>query len=205
MLFLGYDPGGKGTHGVAAVLVAPDGKIIEPPICDVVGNAEDAWEWLSSHQEAVAIGIDTLLAWSPLGGRACDDALRKAYRLHGPTVIPQNALYSSMTLNGAIIAKRFARKGLPLFESHPKLFMKTCVEGDAAIASIVRVYKDIKSSGSITSRLSKQADDRADAVVAGWCAAQGFYKLWTFDLFQIAGDILEPVADGAMYPWPHAL
>lgn len=203
MLFLGYDPGGKDTHGVAAVFVAPDGQISEPPICAVVGNAEDAWGWLSSHQEAVAIGIDTLLAWSPLGGRAC--ALRNAYRRHGPTVIPQNALYSSMTLNGAIIAKRFARNGLPLFESHPKLFMKTRVEGDAATESILRVYTDIKSSGSITPTLSKQADDRADAVVAAWCAAQGFYRRWTVDLFQTPGDNLEPVADGVTYPWPHAL
>ena len=98
MLFLGYDPGGKGTHGVAAVRVAPDGALTELVAVDVAQDAEAAWTWMSAHTDAVALGIDTLLAWSPRGGRACDDRLRQAYKAHAPTVIPQNALYSSMTL-----------------------------------------------------------------------------------------------------------
>lgn len=31
MLFLGYDPGGKGTHGVAAIQVSQSGELIDPP------------------------------------------------------------------------------------------------------------------------------------------------------------------------------
>lgn len=42
MLFLGYDPGGKGTHGVAAVRVAPDGALAEVVSVDVVQDAEAA-------------------------------------------------------------------------------------------------------------------------------------------------------------------
>ncbi len=105
MLFLGYDPGGKGTHGVAAVRVAPDGALTELVAVDVARDAEAAWTWLSAHTDAVALGIDTLLAWSPRGGRVCDDRLRQEYKAHVPTVIPQNALYSSMTLNGAMVAR----------------------------------------------------------------------------------------------------
>ena len=205
MLFLGYDPGGKGTHGVAAVKVARDGVLMEVVAVDVVRDAEAAWAWLSSHTDASALGIDTLLAWSPRGGRVCDDELRQAYKAHAPTVIPQNALYSSMTLNGAMLARWAARKGLPLFESHPKLLVRTRSRLDSATQSMLATYRLIKESGTGSTALERQADDKADAVVAAWCAAQGFHGLWTNNLFDAPGDRLELVADNCVYPWPERI
>jgi len=205
MLFLGYDPGGKGTHGVAAVRVARDGALTELVAVDVVQDAEAAWAWMSDHNDAAALGIDTLLAWSPRGGRACDDRLRQAYKAHAPTVIPQNALYSSMTLNGAMVARWAARTGLPLFESHPKLLVRTRTRLDCITETVIAAYRSIKESSKGSAALERQADDKADAVVAAWCAAQGFYGLWPTNLFDAPGEQLEMVAENCRYPWPDSI
>ncbi|WP_417271718.1 DUF429 domain-containing protein [Celeribacter halophilus] len=100
-VFLGYDPSGKGKNGVAAIqLVSNAPKVVAKA---TVLDAVEALSWLEAHaRSAVAIGIDTILAWSPKGGRACDNVLRRKYG--GNSIIAQNSLYSSMTLNGAIVA-----------------------------------------------------------------------------------------------------
>lgn len=201
MKFLGYDPGGRGTHGVASIKVNSSGEIIETPVSDVVEDAGSAWDWLSENADASALGIDTLLAWSLKGSRVCDNALRRRYRKYAPSVIPQNALYSSMTLNGALIAKRASKHGWPVFESHPKLLVRVLPSGDAGPASALRWYSAIKSNHDGTSKGIKRADDMADAVVAAWCAAQGHLKHWKVDLFELSGDHLERIQEVVSYPW----
>lgn len=181
-LFLGYDPGGKGKNGVAAIQVVSD----MPKIVDkaTVRDAAEALTWLQSHAKtAVALGIDTLLAWSPKGGRACDDALRRRYG--GNSIVAQNSLYSSMTLNGAIVAKRLR---LPAYESHPKLLLR--VSGENAISEL---YQDALASSG--------ADHEGDAIVAAWCAAMGHNRKWIVDLFSDLEDDIELVVPGARYPW----
>lgn len=123
-LFLGYDPGGKKKNGVAAVRVTSDAiEVLETAI---VTDASEALSWLENYRSnAQALGVDTLLAWSPKGGRACDDALR--HRYGGNSIVAQNSLYSAMTLNGAIVARRI---GLPVYESHPKLLLKSHSEAE---------------------------------------------------------------------------
>ncbi|MDF3351929.1 hypothetical protein HKX17_17665 [Sulfitobacter sp. KE34] len=181
-LFLGYDPGGKGKNGVAAIQVISD----TPKILDkaTVRDAAEALAWLNARAKtAVALGIDTLLAWSPRGGRACDDALRRKYG--GSSIVAQNSLYSSMTLNGAIVAKRL---GLPVYESHPKLLLRVSAEH-----AIRKIYHDaVAESG---------ADHEGDAIVAAWCAAMGHNGRWTVDLFTYIEDDIELVMPRARYPW----
>lgn len=185
-VFLGYDPGGKGKNGVAAIqLVSNAPKVIAKA---TVLDAAEALSWLEAHaRSAVAIGIDTLLAWSPMGGRACDNFLRRKYG--GNSIIAQNSLYSSMTLNGAIVAKRL---GLPVYESHPKLLLR--VSGENAIRV---VYQEAVASS--------EADHEADAIVAAWSAAMGHNRTWTVDLFADIDDDIELVVPGARYPWFEAL
>ncbi len=181
-LFLGYDPGGKGKNGVAAIQVVSDApKVVNKA---TVRDAAEALSWLRAYAEtAVALGIDTLLAWSPKGGRACDDALRRKYS--GNSVVAQNSLYSSMTLNGAIVAKRL---GLPVYESHPKLLLRS-----SGATAIREVYQDaVASSG---------ADHEGDAIVAAWSAAMGHKQNWTVDLYTDIEDDIELVVPGARYPW----
>ena len=181
-LFLGYDPGGKGKNGVAAIQVVSD----VPKVVDkaTVRDAAEALSWLEAHaRSAVALGIDTLLAWSPKGGRACDNALRRKYG--GNSIVAQNSLYSSMTLNGAIVARRL---GLPVYESHPKLLLRVADKN-----AIYEVYRDVVDEAG--------TDHEGDAIVAAWCAAMGHSHKWTVDLFVDLEDDIELVVPGARYPW----
>lgn len=77
-LFLGYDPGGTRKHGVAAVRIASDGTYGDMEV-KRLRDATAVRGWLRQHPTAVALGIDTLLAWSWNGSRPCDDLLRKHY------------------------------------------------------------------------------------------------------------------------------
>jgi predicted nuclease with RNAse H fold len=181
-VFLGYDPGGKGKNGVAAIRVISN----EPEVVAkaTVRDAAEALSWLEDYAKtAVALGIDTLLAWSPKGGRACDDALRRKYG--GNSVVAQNSLYSSMTLNGAIVAKRL---GLPVYESHPKLLLRVSSEN-----GIREIYDDAVSA--------TEADHEGDAIVAAWCAAMGHSRKWAVDLYMDVEDDIELVVPEARYPW----
>lgn len=181
-LFLGYDPGGRGKNGVAAIRVVSD----MPKVVDkaTLRDAAEALSWLKVYAKiAVALGIDTLLAWSPTGGRACDNALRRKYG--GNSIVAQNSLYSSMTLNGAIVARRL---GLPVYESHPKLLLR--VSGESMIRE---VYHDAVPT--------PEADHEGDAIVAAWCAAMGHYRKWAVDLYVDIEDDIELVVPEARYPW----
>jgi predicted nuclease with RNAse H fold len=181
-IFLGYDPGGRGKNGVAAIRVPTN----TPEVISTatVLDASEALAWLTAFKDsAQAIGIDTLLAWSPSGSRACDNALRRKYG--GNSVIAQNSLYSAMTLNGAIVAKRI---GLPVYESHPKLLLRS----DAA-DPVRQAYRSAVTRAG--------ADHEADAVVAAWCAAMGYMRSWTTELFADVEDDIELVVPGARYPW----
>jgi predicted nuclease with RNAse H fold len=181
-LFLGYDPGGKSKNGVAAIRVASDA--IEVLETATVLDASEALSWLTNYASvAQALGVDTLLAWSPKGRRACDDALRRRYG--GNSIVAQNSLYSAMTLNGAIVARRI---GLPVYESHPKLLLKSNSE-----AAIRDVYEEAVTKDG--------TDHEGDAIVAAWCAAMGHTRKWTVELYSDIEDDIELVVPRARYPW----
>lgn len=181
-LYLGYDPGGKGKNGVSAITLGAAGP--EVVSTATVHDASEALAWFSAHAaSAHAVGIDTLLAWSPKGGRLCDDALRRKYG--GNSVVAQNSLYSAMTINGAIVARRL---GLPAYESHPKLLLQT--HSVEALRAVHRTY--IGKTG---------ADHEADAIIAAYCAAMGHTRQWETDLYSDIDEDIEFVVPGARYPW----
>ena len=194
-LFLGYDPGGRDCHGVAAAEISRDGSFVKDPKTAIVRDAAEALEWLSQHGGATFLGIDTLLAWSRKGGRACDDWLRQKYKGRGgPSVIAQNSLYSSMTLNGAMVAMEMKRRkpSLLLCESHPKLQM-------SADFLLIEVAKFHAALGT-----QNKNDHSGDALVAAWCASRWHYRAWTVDLFKLPlsdNDLVFPAGE-AVYPWP---
>lgn len=186
MLFIGYDPGGRSKNGVAAIRLKSEA--VEVVDTATVRDAADALIWLTGHSsKAQALGIDTLLAWSPKGGRACDDALRRRYG--GNSIVAQNSLYSAMTINGAIVARRI---GLPVYESHPKLLLQT-----NAGEMIRPTYEDAVVQAG--------ADHEGDAIVAAWCAAMGHTRRWTADLYSDVKDDIERVVPDARYPWFEAV
>lgn len=195
-LFLGYDPGGKCKHGVAAVRISRDGIICEEPETKVLRDAEAVCHWIDArHEETVALGIDTLLARSRKGGRACDDALRTRYQNCGKSVKAQNSLYSAMTINGILVAQLGRDRGLQLFESHPKLVLRVWLKKHGG--SSFAYWHEV---------LSRKPDDHeADAFVAAWCASRGFFNEWHVDLFKDFGRDLILPAGAAVYPWPESL
>jgi hypothetical protein len=76
---LGYDPGGNGKHGVAAVRVRGGQALhLRSTTRETV---EDALTWLAQYPKPLGLGIDTLLAWSSgrNGDRPADCTLRDCY------------------------------------------------------------------------------------------------------------------------------
>ena len=173
-LFLGYDPGGEDKHGVVSVRIARDGTYSDLE-AKRLRDATQVKVWLSKHPTAVALGIDTLLAWSSSGRRPCDDRLRERYRESSvrnhivtkgccrcenfradaakkritASVVAQNSLYSAMTLNGALVAMA-ARKGrpeFPLVESHPKLLLRAAEGIGPAREHLVKGYLKLLHEG----------------------------------------------------------
>ena len=210
-LFLGYDPGGDGKHGVAAVRIAEDGSL-EVPETDCLRDAADVMRWLRRQANPRALGIDTLLAWSPGGkpgrasGRACDIALRHRYPEHVKSVIAQNSLYSAMTINGIIVAMEAQNLGLPIVESHPKLLISAANNSDPEMTALCETYHRICQRRTDP----KNADHEADAVVAAWSVSRHIYRKWTTDLYDIdkncknSGNLLLPAGEAA-FPWPEPI
>lgn len=211
MLYAGYDPGGNGTHGVAVINIKKQAEIGNVVDCNVVQDMKSAWAWFSKFEGISAFGIDTLLAWSEDGQRSCDDFLRKRYGgvngnrgvVSPSTVIPQNSLYSAMTINGAMLAKRASEAGYNCYESHPKLLINILDLRKPENKSIFDTYTaKIEGSSLGSKKQQKMADDTADAIVAAWCAAQGHLKNWKRDLFTEFSSGLNPVVANVYYPWP---
>ena len=193
VLFLGYDPGGysKGPrNGVAVAEIRANGTIASKPETKTFHYASEVREWLNENSSAKALGVDTLLAWSFNSHRACDDALRSYYE---DTVIQQNSLAGSMTINGILIARTARKLGLPIVESHPKLLLRAALKSD-------------QESKSLRSRLRRISNgDEADALVAAWCASRWYFKRWKTCLYKTIADDLCYPAGKAFYPWPESV
>lgn len=109
---LGYDPGGDGRHGVAALHTDERGTARAEAA--TVTTAEAAFGWLAARlppdpNMRTAIGIDTLAVWSSgsAGWRPADEWLRGKYRRvrnsvasglesHNPRLV-QQAMYLFMS------------------------------------------------------------------------------------------------------------
>ena len=213
-LFLGYDPGGDGKHGVASVRVAADGSSGDLRT-DCLRDATEVRDWLRDQASPAALGIDTLLAWSSTGGRrhgrksgrACDIALRNRYPEHSNSVVAQNSLYSAMTINGVLIAMAGCEEGLPLVESHPKLLVRAAQHADLEMKNLCQRYEEMTRRGA---GHREATDHEADAVIAAWCASRSYLGRWSVDLYDIdansddSDDLVFP-AGIATYPWPEAI
>ena len=198
-LFLGYDPGGANRHGVAAVRVSADGSSVEAAT-RTLADARSVRDWLREQSSPSALGIDTLLAWALSGNRACDQALRERYPSHAQTIIVQNSLRSSMTVNGVLVAEAARELRVPLIECHPKLLRKAALHSDPAGPKLMAALDDLDRMDSV----AHPADHEADAFVAAWCASRWYFKRWLIDLYSISDEVHFP-GGPAVYPWPEAV
>ena len=191
-IFLGYDPGGRDKHGVAAVDIAASGNFRRKPNTRTLRNASEVEAWLKDQRRGTAIGIDTLLAWSRFDDRTCDVWLRERYPEHKKSVVAQNSLYSAMTINGAIVARTASELGLSLIETHPKLLRKSELEDDIGGEQI----------RAAIGNLAHRADHEVDALIAAWSASRWYFGCWQTDLYDQADEGLIFPVGSPVYPWP---
>lgn len=196
-LFLGYDPGGANKHGIAAVRISADGATTAAAT-STLSTAREVRDWLLKQVSPTALGIDTLLAWSLNGSRGCDRALRRRYPKHAPSIIPQNSLYSSMTINGVLVAEAARVLRIPLVECHPKLLCRAALHRDPDGSTLRDALDDLTRPPG-----PHPTNHEEDALVAAWCSSRWHFKRWETNLYSIPDDMHFPVGP-AVYPWPEA-
>ena len=206
LVCLGYDPGGGGAHGVAAL---HDGQAES----DTLRTGREATERLLARcrpREDVVLGVDTLTLWSsgPSGWRPADRELRAKFPLVNKSIIAPNSIFGSMPLNGAVVMRRLseAMPGIRITETHPKVLW-------FALAGTPYDYAD--QSAQMRQRLDEwiglgplqcHSEHAWDALVSAYAAREWGTGTWVTDLHALPcspEEDLVPVCPGsAHYAWP---
>lgn len=208
-LYLGYDPGGGGAHGVAVI----DGG---QALCGTMLSAQHAIDWFHercSEREPSAFGVDTLTLWStgPAGWRPADRALRAAYPVVATSITAPNSLFGAMIINGIAVALalRDAFKGLKITETHPKVVYFALTKSVCDFAQfrerMVQNLVDWVALGPC----SVGSEHSWDALLSAFAAREWDTGNWPNDLHQLArndGETLIPAhGPEAHYAWPEAV
>lgn len=207
-IYLGYDPGGDGALGVAAI----NG---EQALCATVATAQDAINWLTQQcgqQTPAALGLDTLTLWStgPAGWRPADRALRQAYPVVSNSIVAPNSLYGAMCINGAAAGLTLRQQfpAMLITETHPKV-LYSAFTGD--------VYDFTGNHDGMTQQLAGwlqlavpaiPTDHAWDALISAYAARAWHTKEWTTDLHQLPANPHESLVwpmGPAAYAWPTAI
>lgn len=130
---IGFDPGGERKFGWCVV---KDANQCPLAVCalGVADNAAAAvaavFDFVNASGEAVAVGIDAPLFWTPAGVRLVDQTVRQRMQAHGAvqthrTVQAVNSLRGACLVQGlfAALLSRQHAPGLPVTESHPKALL----------------------------------------------------------------------------------
>lgn len=205
-LYLGYDPGGMGTHGVAAI----NDRYV---LCKTVRSTRDAIEWFQQRCqdcEPSGLGVDTLTLWStgPAGWRPADRALRAAYPAVAASVTAPNSLYGAMSINGVAVALTLRRqfKHLTVTETHPKVlyFALTGARYDFANQRDHMTQALIQWGEFEACEIG--SDHAWDALVSAFAAREWGTRRWSSDLHQLppvdGEDLIFPQELEPHYPWP---
>ena len=208
-IYLGYDPGGGGAHGVAAI----HGDNVD---CDTVLTAQHAINWFRERcrkLDTAILGVDTLTLWSsgPAGWRPADRALRATYPDVANSVTASNSLYGAMPINGAVVMRVLGEgiKALTITETHPKVLY---------FALTGNVYNYTLESAAMAQSLAAwiglgeinvDSEHAWDALVSAYAARQWDTRNWPFDLHQLPqsdNEQLTPAfGDVAHYAWPNRI
>lgn len=212
MIVLGFDPGGQGKFGCAAIDTVRNS--VTACRSESVDQAIDWALKATDGFEVYAAGIDTLLCWqsTAAGWRGADEYLKSRYPKCSNSVASANSLYGAMSVQGAVLAYRLREiwPGLFLTETHPKVLWHCLQKGteyprqktwETGASSTVRDWLSDKGFiGEIHN------EDEFDAVISAWAASQAYSANWKRDLFQInaanqtSGNI--SVVPDVHYFWP---
>ena len=210
--YLGYDPGGNGSHGVA-VLEIIDGQAASAEVA-ALAYADDVVNWFQNQlagEEPAGLGMDTLtlLHTGQSGWRPGDRWLRAAYPAAAGSVGSPNSLYGSMSLNGITVASslRALFPNLVISETHPKVLY---------YALTGRVYGFGAQAPQMTAELlgwiglpaalvgGPLAIEHAwDALISAHAVHAGVSGAWPQDLHTLPPPPLQAPADDVRQPvWP---
>lgn len=160
---VGFDPGGRAKFGWAIIEIGHD-----PPFGVLAsGRASHAHEALTAVLAAaeatrvIGVGIDAPMFWTPTGARASDAFLRGLIGPPTATVQEPNSLRGACVVQGPIIAnlcRRSALSTVPLFEAHPKAFLRLVTkEGQQLTDWVVQAPSDEDERDAVLGALAAWA------------------------------------------------
>ncbi len=203
---VGYDPGGNGKHGVAALIVN-NGQPVQLSFT-TVRNAQAALDWFAIGEIPLAAGIDTLtvLSTGDSGWRPADRWLRGKYPQVQNSIVNPNYLQGAMSLNGlaVIVSLRALSKGILITETHPKV-LYYCLSGIQHNYQIKQVAMNGHLTQWIGLTTNTTNDHEWDAALSCFAALEGLSSRWTTDLHQIptvASEHLVQIGGPSHYFWP---
>jgi hypothetical protein len=207
VIFIGYDPGGNGKHGVAALIVE-SGQPVHAQSA-LVETAEQAICWILDRADRpAAIGVDTLTCWSTgsSGWRPADRWLKERYPPVQGSVASSNSLYGSMSINGmtTLVALRAAIPELMVTETHPKVLHWHMVQRPYDFTSNQAAMLETLGEG-LGFHFTCASDHEWDAVLSALVAFRGVSGQWTHDLHQLpttADERLIAPCGETKYFWP---
>lgn len=201
-VFLGFDPGGDRSFGVALLRGDEVNATTVSSVADAI-----AWAVTECQQGVpVAAGIDAMLFWcdGPGGWRPADRSLRDAYPAARSSVISPNGLYGSMGIGGMALAMRLRqrRPSVILNETHPKVLacsLRRELHGDADPAAGIAWFA--QHSGLDMTLID--GEHEFDAAISAWATREGLSRGWV-DLVTEDPALLFPVGI-VRYLWPERL
>jgi hypothetical protein len=203
---VGYDPGGNGKHGVAALIV-DNGRPVKLSFT-TVRNAQAALDWFTIGEIPIAAGIDTLtvLSMGDSGWRPADLWLRGKYPQVQNSVVNPNYLQGAMSLNGlaVMVSLRDMAEGILISETHPKVLYYR-LSGIQYNYQINQVAMNEHLSQWIGLTTITASDHEWDAAVSCFAALEGISRRWTTDLHQlptVVGEKLVQIGGPSHYYWP---
>ena len=174
-VWVGADPGGKGSFGVALVDGSGETR------CKTVSSVHEAVEWIIKEAGTpLGVGIDAPMWWSAVagGGRRADERLRKAYKISSGTVQSVNSLCGACIAGGALLASLMREKfpDIRITESHPKALLKALLLDDTNDTNAAAIARRFRINNAWSD------DHQRDAAIAAACAREGFCNRWCVDL-----------------------
>jgi len=208
LLVLGYDPGGAGKNGVAALTM--NGGRETSFTMATLDSVDEVVSWFKEAAKGTlpsGIGIDASLSWAtgPSGWRPMDTFLRNRYPQARNSVLSTSSAMGSMAIQGPASALRLRGiwPSMVVNETHPKV-VQVALRGSRPDFERDRATLVAWLEADLAISLPPIANDHEwDAALSAWATFQGLAGKWTFDLMKLEGtsDLLLP-AGPVVYWWP---
>ncbi len=200
--YLGFDPGGDKSTGVA-LLTIEDGSV--RCTTDCVDSVDAALKWSSdklSNNSPDAAGFDTYLFWETVKGgwRPADCWLRTKYFKVRDSVFCSNSARGAMAIQGMALAIRLKERWplVGLIETHPKVLYYALSGHKYKWPGNMRKWL-LDQMDCTSTEISN--DHCWDAAISAWAAFKGHTRCWPHNLRAGSKAPIEP-AGSCAYWWP---